>query len=326
MISLARYLSLMAIVFVAAAATIDRQRAKRILYLLTATTTLIALAVLAIRLGGFTLLHNNNRELAADVATNMACLGVIVATATGFHIFETSELGKMRKPEHGRTVWSHPVFVASLVAVTICLFAVIVTATREAYFALLCGLATSTVVVLGRRSRFGSWWYSAIASLALFVAVAGIVLQLAGSKIDVTLAFATRAQAPLIALTQRILAETSWKGTGGGTFASVLPIYRGVDELTVGSVAPTAAAKIAVEMGRPFFWMLLAATIALAIVLLSCALRRGRDSCYSAAGASSIVTITLLAFGNASLFSTPVMVTASIIVGIAIAQSKSRSI
>jgi uncharacterized membrane protein len=68
------------------------------------------------------------------------------------------------------------------------------------------------------------------------------------------------------------------------------------------------------------------AAMALALTLLRGAVRRGRDSFYSMAGASSIVAITLLAFGNMGLFSTPVLVIAAAAVGIAIAQSKSRSI
>jgi len=38
------------------------------------------------------------------------------------------------------------------------------------------------------------------------------------------------------------------------------------------------------------------------------------------------VTVALLAFGNAALFSTPVLVITAAVVGIAIAQRKSRSI
>jgi hypothetical protein len=143
---------------------------------------------------------------------------------------------------------------------------------------------------------------------------------------DLTLAFAARAPAPLIAVTQRILTETSWVGTGAGTFAAVLPIYRDIDELATGLVAPTAVATIAVEMGRPLLWVILMAAMALVVTLLRGAVRRGRDSFYSMAGASSVVAITLLAFGNVGLFSTPVLVITAAVVGIAIAQSKSRSI
>jgi uncharacterized membrane protein len=79
-------------------------------------------------------------------------------------------------------------------------------------------------------------------------------------------------------------------------------------------------------MGRPFLWVILLAAIALVITLLRGALRRGRDLFYPVAGASCVVVATLLAFGNAALFSTPVLIIAASVVGIAIAQSKSRSI
>ena len=117
---------------------------------------------------------------------------------------------------------------------------------------------------------------------------------------DITLAFASQAPRPLITVTQRVLAETSWAGTGAGTFAAALPIYRDVDELATGYIPPTAAAAIAVEMGRPFFWATLIAAIALTFTLLHGALWRQRDSFYSTAGASCVVAITLLSFGDVS--------------------------
>jgi hypothetical protein len=160
----------------------------------------------------------------------------------------------------------------------------------------------------------------------LVVATAVVALQPRKQTVDLTLMFATRAPAPLTAVTQRILAETGWTGTGAGTFAAVLPIYRGIDELTAGPVAPTAAAGIAVEMGRPFLWAMLIAAIALAVTLLRGSVRRGRDSSYSMAGASCVVTFALLGFGNAGLFSTPALIIAAATVGMAIAQSKSRSL
>ena len=141
---------------------------------------------------------------------------------------------------------------------------------------------------------------------------------------DLTLAFATQAPAPLIAVTQRVVSETAWTGTGAGTFAAILPIYRDIDELATGHVAPTAAAAIAVEMGRPFFWVILMAAIALALSLVRGALSRQRDSYYSAAGASCVVAITLLSFANVGPLSTSVMLIGSVAIGLAIAQSKSR--
>ena len=323
LIALARYLSLVGIAFVAAAVAINRKYAEGILYLVTATASLIGLVVCAISLRVFTFLSNSDGS-AINAATDIACLGIIFAAASGFHTFER---WKMQRLSQGRsTVWRALAFVASLAAIAICCLTVIVAATGEAYFAVTCGSATLAIAVVVRRFRLGPWGYSAIVSVALLVALAAIALQPGDRKMDLTLAFATRASASLIALTQRTLMETSWTGTGAGTYAAILPTYRGVDELAAGTIAPTAAAKIAVEMGRPFFWAILAAAIALATTLLRGASRRGRDSFYSAAGASCIVTIVLLAFGDVTVSSTPVLVTASVVVGIAIAQSKSRSI
>jgi hypothetical protein len=120
------------------------------------------------------------------------------------------------------------------------------------------------------------------------------------------------------------LTETGWAGTGAGTFAAILPIFQDLDEQATGSDAPTAAAVIAVEMGRPFLWAILLAAIALAVMLLRGAVLRRRDSFYSTAGASCLVAAILLALGNAALFSTPVLIIVAVIVGIGIAQSKSR--
>ena len=324
LISLAHYLSLAAIAFVATAVTIDRQRAERILYLLTATTSLIALFELVIRLGGFTFLSDG--ESANDAAADIACLGAILSAAAGSHIFETFARRKGRKPDQVGSVWSLPVFVASLVAGVISFLAVIAVATSGTFFAVTCGLATLAIAVIIRRFRFGPWGNLAIVAVAIFVVVAAIVLHPGARKTDLVLAFTTRApSAPVIALTQRVLKETNWTGTGAGTYAAVLPIYGGVSEINAGSIAPTAAAKVAVEMGRPFFWTILAAAIALAISFLHRALKRGRDTFYSTAGASCIVTITVLSFGNAGVLATPVFVVVSVVIGMAIAQSRSRS-
>jgi hypothetical protein len=318
LVSLARYLSAAAIAFVAAAAAVDRRRAEWILIALTAATTLIAFMVLAADLGTFTLFSNGDDGLVGHAATDSAGLGVIIAAASAFH---TLERGKAQPPGQRRP-WL--TFVACLIAFAICTSAVIVGATSQAYFAVACGVATLAIAVVTRRFSFGPWGYSAIISIALVVAIAAIALQPGNRIVDFTLAFAAHASAPLIALTQRVLTETSWMGTGAGTFAAILPIYQDIDELASGSVAPTAAAAIAVEMGRPFLWAILLAAIALVVTLLRGALLRRRDSFYSTAGASCVVAGTLLAFGNAALLSTPVVIIVAAIVGIAIAQSKSQ--
>ena len=79
LISLARYLSAVAIAFVAAAVAVDRRRAEWILFALTAATTIIALMVLAAGLGNFTFLSNSVGSPASAATTDSAALGIILA-------------------------------------------------------------------------------------------------------------------------------------------------------------------------------------------------------------------------------------------------------
>jgi hypothetical protein len=154
--------------------------------------------------------------------------------------------------------------------------------------------------------------------------VAIFALQPTRQRMDVTLAYASGAPASLIALTQRVIMETSLLGTGAGTFTVVLPIYRDINEEPAGT-APTAAAAIAVEMGQPFFWIIVIAAGAIVVTLLRGAVRRGRDSLYATAGASCLVCLVLLAFGNVAVLSAPILVIAAVIIGTALAQSKSHA-
>ena len=216
--------------------------------------------------------------------------------------------------------------MACLGATAICFLAVIVSAPAQTYFAAACGVATFAIAIAIRRLRFGPWGYAAIVAIAFVILFASVALQPSLQTTDMTVAFATQSSKQLISVTQRVLAGTGWLGNGAGTFSAILPIYRDFDELATGSLAPTAAAAIVVEMGRPFLWATIIVAAALLITLLRGAARRGRDPFYPIAGASCTVTTTLLAFGNAGMFSTPFLLIAAATIGIAIAQSKGRTI
>ena len=323
LIALAQYLSTAAVVIVAAAVAIDRNRAEWVLFALTASSTLIALMVLTAGLSDFTLLSNSAGSTARNAAIDCVSLGVIAAIAAALHTLGRG--GTQGTGQGGATVWSRLAFMACLVAVTLCSWSVFVGATPQTYFAIICGIATFAVAIVIRRFRLGPWGISAIVSIAAVVAIAAVTLQTSNRSLELTLAFATHASAPLIAVSKRVLIETSWAGTGAGTFAVVLPIYRDIDELAAGTIAPTAAVTIAVEMGRPFLWAVLLAALALVVTLVRDSARRGRDSFYTITGASCVVTVTLLAFGNSAIFSIPVLIFVAAVVGIATAQRKSRS-
>jgi hypothetical protein len=321
--SLAQYMSMTAIALVAAAIAVDRRHAKRLLATLTTAATLMALLALAVRFGAIAFPGTSGDGLTGSAAVDGAGLGLILATAVTFQKFEPHE-NPRRDDDRAMAFWLS--VAACIVAAAICALAVATVAGRS-YFAVICGAAILAIVALTRRFGVGLWGYAAILSATAVLAIAVVALQSGGSRPkNLAIAFASEAPAPLLAVTGRILTETSLTGTGAGTFAAVLPIYKGADELASGRIAPTFAAALAVEMGQPFLWATLAAAFALVIALLRGALRRGRDSIYPTAGASCVVAVVLMGFGNSGVSATPVSMIVAAALGTAIAQSKSRSV
>jgi hypothetical protein len=102
-------------------------------------------------------------------------------------------------------------------------------------------------------------------------------------------------------------------------------VYQQPSDLLRTTTALTAAAKIAIELGRPMLWTV-AIIIVLAIVaLLRGALQRGRDSFYPALGACCLITLLIRGFGDASIFAQVVSIVAAATVGLAFAQSRGQT-
>jgi hypothetical protein len=322
MMALGFYLTIVAVAFWSAAVAVDRQRAEWILFSLMTATALIGLTVAAINLFG--LPHINAKTLVFDWPQAIDCvaMGVLIAAAASVRTMERYET---RRASRDRSVSALlRTFAACAIALTICVAALVMSAPVGTLLATGFGVVALASVVLVRRMGLGSWGIVAIAVPA--IAIAGF---LASSEPRLhtesfTLAFATEAPESLTSMSQRILEDAPLRGTGAGTFAAIAPIYRDVEDHTVSST-PTAAAAIAIELGRPMLWLIVA-TMAVAIyVLLQASLRRGRDSFYPLAGASCLVTLLFLSFMNAGVLgSAPAMIAAATL-GLAIAQSKSRS-
>lgn len=317
LLALCRYVSVVAIIFLATAVAIDRQQAGWLLTALTIATTIIAVIVIGHELGAFSL----NKNLGTDARDSIA-LGTVLSTATAIRTFERHET-RRRRAEISTAGFTF-FLLASLFSFATCWIAISFNATGPLIFAIICGLATLIIVVSIRRLGLGSWGCSAIIATAMVAVISIVVVHLPTRTTDLTLAFVTHG--PLVSITGHILADGTWIGTGAGTFAALLPIYRDVDDLTAGSAAPSTAAAIAVEMGRPFLWTAVAVATAAAMFLLRGSLRRGRDSFYPAAGASCIVVLAVLSFINAGLFGATTAIIAPAILGLALAQSRGRAV
>jgi hypothetical protein len=103
------------------------------------------------------------------------------------------------------------------------------------------------------------------------------------------------------------------------------PIYRQMDDPRPGPTAVTGAAAFAIELGKPRYWLITLAAAGSIFMLLRASLQRGRGSIYPTMGGNCLITLLLLSFNNAGLFGTESSLIAAAAIGLAIAQSKSRT-
>jgi hypothetical protein len=164
-----------------------------------------------------------------------------------------------------------------------------------------------------------------LAGVAVAVPLSIIAQDLFIKAPDLSIRFVTDAPKSLVELTQRIITDTNWAGSGAGAFAALLPIYQDAINPIGASVAPTTAAGFLIEVGRPAMWVAVIAALAAIAWLTHGALQRGRDSFFTAAGASCAVVLTLEAFFDASLSGSATLVIAMAALGLALAQSVSRT-
>jgi len=217
-------------------------------------------------------------------------------------------------------------FVACGVAFAICVGALIPTAPIGALVATGYGAAALGCVVVIRRLGFGPWGTAGIVVPAIALVAFLVADNSALRTTSFSLAFATETPAPLILMSQRVDDDAPLVGIGAGSFAAIAPIYRDIDQRSPPSTAPTAAAAVAIELGRPMLWLIVAAMIGVTVFLLRAALQRGRDSFYPTAGAGCLIALLFLFFLNAGLLGTATTMIAAATVGLAFGQSRSRTV
>jgi hypothetical protein len=315
LLSLARYCAILAAAFVTATVALNRQRAENVLSLLTGIAVLIAAELIGYDLGYLFLPGYEHLGERAD-AVNIAVIGCILSCATAIRTYEQLDSIKHRKSPMMAIVAAS----ASMTALFICLSAILISADPVLFLAAVFGTGILIAVLAIRRWRPGPLGQAGIASLAA-VAVFGFFAVVPAKKdADPTLALSsTQGQ---ISSIERMLSDTKWEGSGAGSFEALLPIYRDtVDSLEI----PTAAATIAIEMGRPFLWTCVIVALIGASTLFRRALLRGRDYIYSSAGAGCIISLLVLLFANDGILGLAASLMISVVCGLAFAQSKSAS-
>jgi hypothetical protein len=210
-------------------------------------------------------------------------------------------------------------------AFIICAGALTLAHSANSLFAAAIGLVTLLGVIMIRR-------FGVVLGGACSVALMGCVLALAffgeGSSqngLDFSIRFAPKSISSS-AMAQRLLADSTWLGTGAGTYHDLVPIYRDPNESIGNEYPPTAAGQFSVEWGRPLFWAGVIMAIIMIVKLVRAGLDRGRDSFYPAAGASALAVLLISAFGNPGLTGATMLILSGAVLGLALAQSRSRAI
>ena len=315
-LALGQYLTMIAIAFISGAVAVDRQRAEWLLFALTGACTLIGLIVL------MHVSFPSGAGLPPFVpaqAIDCAAIGTIIASAAGIRAIERYQTHRSSPPALLRT------FITSSVALVICILAVVLGGAPQMLVAAACGCVMLVWIKIMRRFALLGGTFTVIIALATVAAIfLAMVRPIEGGK-TLLLAFATSSSATTAA-SERMLADTPLAGTGAGTFAALLPIYREINDSPTGPIAATAAAIAAIELGKPMFWLIVFTIVAFIFMLFRASLHRGRDSFYPAMGGACLVTLVVLAFSNAGLLGTATSLITAVALGLAFAQSKSRTI
>ncbi len=321
--ALGLYLTAAAVAFLSAAVAVDRQRAEWILFTLMGATALIALVLLTHDLAGLASLSSIGALSERSQAVDCTAIGTIVAATAGIRALERYESRQMNPQRSvAGLVWT---FAACSAALVICTAAFALASTDSAMSPMGYGFGALIAIFVVRRLGLGPWGIAAIAVPAIGLAVLLIASEPGLRTKGVALAFANPLPSALTSASQHILDDAAWTGTGAGTFAAIMPIYRGIDDPAI-STPPTAVAALSIELGRPMLGLIVAVIVGAIVILLRASLRRGRDFFYPAAGAGCLIALLLLSFMNAGILGTATAIIAAAVLGLAFAQSKSRTV
>jgi hypothetical protein len=321
LLAVCRYLAAIGVVFVAACVTIDRRRAELLLVLLAGVATLIA-TIFVVRYLGEHEAAADDIELSSWFA-GITSLGTVLSAALAIHA-----LDQVQSSRGGLAVIKSRLLIngaLGLAGLIIGLAALAICTPSQVLIATLCGLAPVAVVAILARSpgvRWERWGITAIAAIIVASITIGRLAQGAG---DLTLRVATTPAQSQVSMGRRLIADSGWLGSGAGTYTALVPLYRNLDDPPIVFTAPTAAASMTVEFGRPGLVVALVLAGALAVVLFRRALERGRDAVYSAAGAGCALLGAAQAFCDVSLSGLTVSTMMAATLGLAFGQSLSTA-
>jgi hypothetical protein len=318
--ALLRYVTVIGIVLVALCVALDRRRAHFVLRLLIAVTGF--LTVVSILIAATEFKFNN----AVDLVSLSAAFGAI--RNLGMLLSASLIVGALDQYQLRR---QGARFSAGMVAelcaggavFALCFLTTAIDAPRLVFVAGICGLIPVFLVAFLRHVPSRGWEKIIVVAIVLTVAVVMALSRFDKDSGDIALRAATGATPAQTAIAARMVADAGPLGMGAGTYAALVPSYRGIDDPPAVFAAPSGAAAIEIELGRSALAVVLLIGSVLAIVLFRRALVRGRDSLYAAAGSGCVVLLILQMFCDASPTAASVVVLAAVTIGLGLGQSVS---
>ena len=320
LIALCRFASMVGIAFVAAAVSIDRHQAERLLLLLASAAAAISLILLASQIGAFNLNELGTNGTHATMVT-AGIIGIILFAASVIMVEERYEMGRWPRTSSSLRLIPIGLMVTGFL---VCSFTLVSGDTSHAIFAAACGLATVVIIYFVRRLGFGPGAGLAMGCVAILAVAAIIWTKGPPATGDVSLRYMTDANSDVVTLDNRILDAVGPAGSGAGTFSAVSTIY-GTQEPS--DVRPaTFAGQIAIELGHPALWIIVGSACILIVMFARGAFNRGRDCFYPLAGAGVTVAMVLNCFTSATLTNSAILLLVAVTLGVGFGQSVGRSL
>jgi hypothetical protein len=315
-LSFSQYIALCAAGLLAAAVTIDRNRAQSLLLVLGVSGALASLLMISRKLivPGFQLSTFQHAQA-------LDCIGMsaIFAAAAALQAFEQN--GAARSTRRTSDVVHRWTLVTCVAACVVCLIALFLYQSRDVIVAVGCGLAVLLSVAIIRRMGLSMWLAAAMGAPIICIAVLIIATHSIAPGTSRLLAFSDTP----IGESERILDDAPLVGIGAGAYATIAPIYRVTGDKNENYAAPTVAAVLAIELGRPMFAVVAVLLGISIIIFLRASFMRRRDWIYPAGEASCLVALCLIALINAGLLGNAAGLMIAAGFGLAFAQTKSRA-
>jgi hypothetical protein len=319
-LALERYVSLIAIGAIAAAVSIERQRAERLFIVLTVSAAIASVVSLASHWLGF--LQSAEFGAVRDAAALASSAGVVLSAAMMILVVE-HHLTR-RAQQDFRLDFLAPLLAAT-VSLLLCASSAALMGSGPAIFAAACGVTGILLIQIVRRVGLG--WRSAMITACVAIFAGAVIVSSKATPVPghIAVRYATNPAPDLVSVTDRMIGETGLAGSGAGTFSAIFRIFASGDVAGAYANPPTSAARIAVEFGQASLWIMLGSIMALIILCARGGFDRGRDFYYPLAGAGCGVTALVSAFCNSGMDNTAVAILLASTLGLALAQSASRS-